>query len=82
MGTENRGHMAGMDRLRDRLLREYRKRTPKSRATFRRAEKVMVNGGSHTMRLWPPYPFFADSAEGPIVRDVDGNSYIDYWQVH
>jgi glutamate-1-semialdehyde 2,1-aminomutase len=42
----------------------------------------MVNGGSHTMRLWPPYPFFAASAEGPHVRDVDGNVYVDYWQGH
>jgi len=74
--------MAGLDRLRDRLLRDYRRRTAKSRAIFRRAEKSMVNGGSHTMRLWPPYPFFAASAEGPIVRDVDGNAYIDYWQGH
>ncbi len=74
--------MAGLDKLRDRLLGDYRRRTAKSRAVFRRAEKSMVNGGSHTMRLWPPYPFFAASAEGPIVRDVDGNAYIDYWQGH
>jgi glutamate-1-semialdehyde 2,1-aminomutase len=71
-----------MDRLRDRLLREYRRKTPKSRAAFRRASKVMVNGGSHTIRLWPPYPFFAAAAEGPVVLDVDGNKYIDYWQGH
>ena len=82
MGAENRGHMPGMDRLRDRLLREYRRKTPKSRAAFRRASKVMVNGGSHTIRLWPPYPFFAAAAEGPVVLDVDGNKYIDYWQGH
>jgi glutamate-1-semialdehyde 2,1-aminomutase len=42
----------------------------------------MVDGGSHTMRLWPPYPFFAAAAEGPAVRDLDGNRYIDYWQGH
>jgi glutamate-1-semialdehyde 2,1-aminomutase len=42
----------------------------------------MIAGGSHTIRLWRPYPFFAASAEGPLVRDVDGNSYIDYWQGH
>jgi glutamate-1-semialdehyde 2,1-aminomutase len=74
--------MPGLNRLRDRLLREYRRKTPKSRAAFRRASKVMVNGGSHTIRLWPPYPFFAASAEGPFVRDLDGNRYIDYWQGH
>jgi glutamate-1-semialdehyde 2,1-aminomutase len=74
--------MAGLERLRERLLKEYRRMTPGSRDLFRRAERVMVKGGSHTMRLWPPYPFFAASAEGPTVRDVDGNVFIDYWQGH
>jgi len=74
--------MTGMDRLRGHLVKEYRKKTAKSRAVFRRAEKVMVEGGSHTIRLWRPYPFFAASAEGPAVRDIDGNTYIDYWQGH
>jgi glutamate-1-semialdehyde 2,1-aminomutase len=75
-------NMPGLERLRQRLIREYRRKTPKSREAFRRAARVMVDGGSHTMRLWPPYPFFAASAEGPAVRDIDGNTYIDYWQGH
>lgn len=74
--------MPDLDRLRERLIREYRRRTPKSRAAFGRAAKVMVDGGSHTLRLWPPYPFFVAAAEGPRVRDIDGNTYIDYWQGH
>jgi glutamate-1-semialdehyde 2,1-aminomutase len=74
--------MQGLDGLRDHLIREYRKKTAKSRAVFDRAARVMVGGGSHTIRLWPPYPFFAAAAEGPIVKDVDGNTYIDYWQGH
>ncbi len=74
--------MTGRDRLRDRLVREYRKRTARSRAVYRRAQKVMIEGGSHSIRLWRPYPFFAAGAEGPFVRDVDGNTYIDYWQGH
>jgi glutamate-1-semialdehyde 2,1-aminomutase len=78
----SRGHMNGMDRLRDHLVREYKKKTKKSREVFHRAEKVMIAGGSHTIRLWRPYPFFATRAEGPAVRDVDGNCYIDYWQGH
>ena len=74
--------MTGFDRLRGHLVREYEKKTARSRAVFRRAEKVMIAGGSHTIRLWRPYPFFAAAAEGPSVRDVDGNTYIDYWQGH
>jgi glutamate-1-semialdehyde 2,1-aminomutase len=74
--------MTGIDRLRNHLVREYEKRTAKSRAAFGRAEKVLVGGGSHTIRLWRPYPFFAARAAGPCVRDVDGNEYVDYWQGH
>jgi glutamate-1-semialdehyde 2,1-aminomutase len=74
--------MTGFERLRARLEREYRLKTPGSRAVFRRARKVLIAGGSHTIRLWRPYPIFAASAEGPTVRDVDGNAYIDYWQGH
>jgi glutamate-1-semialdehyde 2,1-aminomutase len=77
-----RGYMNGMDKLRDHLVREYKKKTKKSRAVFQRAEKVMIAGGSHTIRLWRPYPFFATRAEGPAVRDADGNWYTDYWQGH
>jgi glutamate-1-semialdehyde 2,1-aminomutase len=74
--------MNGMDRLRDHLVREYKKKTQKSRQVFHRARKVMIAGGSHTIRLWRPYPFFATEAEGPVVHDVDGNVYVDYWQGH
>ncbi|HMA53155.1 MAG TPA: aminotransferase class III-fold pyridoxal phosphate-dependent enzyme [Acidobacteriota bacterium] len=74
--------MTGFERLRGHLVREYEKKTVRSRSIFRRAEKVMISGGSHTIRLWRPYPFFAAAAEGPSVRDVDGNMYIDYWQGH
>ena len=74
--------MTGFERLRTHLVREYEKKTPGSRRIFRRAERVMVAGGSHTIRLWRPYPFFAAAAEGPRVRDVDGNDYVDYWQGH
>ena len=65
--------MTGFDRLRGHLVREYEKKTARSRAIFRRARKVMIEGGSHTIRLWRPYPFFAAAAEGARVRDVDGN---------
>jgi glutamate-1-semialdehyde 2,1-aminomutase len=74
--------MDGLERLRARLVADYRKKTPKSRAVFRRAERVMIAGGSHTIRLWRPYPFFAAGADGSSVRDEDGNTYIDYWQGH
>ena len=60
----------------------YRDKTPKSLEIYHRAEKVMIKGGSHTLRLWQPYPFFITGAAGAEVLDADGNSYIDYWQGH
>jgi len=49
---------------------------------FERATKVMIRGGSHTLRLWKPYPFFPASAQGANVTDLDGSVYLDYWQGH
>lgn len=65
-----------------RLEARYRKKTPKSLRLFREAQKVMVRGGSHSIRLFSPYPFFMATADGPYVRDLDGNAYLDYWQGH
>jgi glutamate-1-semialdehyde 2,1-aminomutase len=64
------------------LESRYRKKTLRSLAVHRRAVKVMVRGGSHSLRLYSPYPFQIRSARGAWVTDVDGNSYLDYWQGH
>ncbi len=64
------------------LEQQYMKRTRKSYELFQRASKLMVRGGSHSLRLWKPYPFFLASASGSSVQDVDGFRYIDYWQGH
>jgi len=71
-----------MKRLIEYLDREYKKRTPRSHSMFERAAKVMIRGGSHTLRLWKPYPFFPASAQGATVTDLDGSVYLDYWQGH
>jgi glutamate-1-semialdehyde 2,1-aminomutase len=71
-----------IERLVTRLETTYRKKTRRSFALYKQAEKVMIKGGSHNLRLWRPYPFIMAEAHGPHVVDVDGNSYIDYWQGH
>jgi len=71
-----------MEKLLRYLETEYQKRTRKSSVLFKRASRLMVRGGSHTLRLWKPYPFFLVSAHGARVKDIDGNQYIDYWQGH
>jgi len=70
------------DRLVKILERRYKKLTPGSLRIFRRAEKVMIRGGSHSLRLLSPYPFFVQKASGPSVVDVDGNVFLDFWQGH
>ena len=64
------------------LESRYRKKTRKSLRLYREAQKVLVRGGSHSIRLFSPYPFFMASAAGPYVQDLDGNDFIDYWQGH
>ncbi|MGB9906331.1 MAG: aspartate aminotransferase family protein, partial [Candidatus Saccharicenans sp.] len=71
-----------MKKLFSYLESQYQKKTTRSAALFRRASRVMVRGGSHSLRLWRPYPFFLNSAHGAEVVDVDGNRYLDYWQGH
>jgi glutamate-1-semialdehyde 2,1-aminomutase len=71
-----------LKRLQIRLEAEYQKKTARSRALYGRAGKSMIGGGSHTIRLYPPYPFFVSGARGAEVRDIDGREYVDYWQGH
>ncbi|MHB8055128.1 MAG: aminotransferase class III-fold pyridoxal phosphate-dependent enzyme, partial [Candidatus Aminicenantales bacterium] len=74
--------MPQMTRLIESLERDYKKSTPGSFRIFRRARNVMFRGGSHSLRLLSPYPFFVRKAAGAGVVDVDGNAYIDFWQGH
>ena len=74
--------MLQMERLIKLLERDYKKITPGSFRIFRRARKVMFRGGSHSLRLLSPYPFFVQKASGADVVDVDGNAFLDFWQGH
>ena len=66
----------------ERVVAEYEKRTPKSKAHFERASAFQVRGGSHNLRLFEPYPFYDVCCSGAHVTDLDGNEYIDFWQGH
>jgi glutamate-1-semialdehyde 2,1-aminomutase len=74
--------MPTIERLIELLERRYKSRTRESARLFQRAQKVMIKGGSHTLRLPSPYPFFVRSASGANVVDADGNEYLDFWQGH
>ncbi len=60
----------------------YMSRTPKSRALYERALKVLPEGVSYGIRYFDPYPFFVAHATGCRLCDVDGNEYVDFWLGH
>jgi glutamate-1-semialdehyde 2,1-aminomutase len=63
-------------------LEVYKKKTKKSGLLFAKSKKFHVNGVSHNIRFFEPYPFVTKSAKGKYVYDIDGNKYTDYWMGH
>lgn len=63
-------------------VKNYERKTNKSRRLYYRSAKVFPGGISHNIRYFEPYPFFVNSAKGRQLRDVDGNRYTDYWMGH
>jgi glutamate-1-semialdehyde 2,1-aminomutase len=55
----------------------YIARTPKSRARWQRAARVMPLGVSGSGKFFPPYPLFVATARGPRLTDVDDHEYVD-----
>lgn len=64
------------------LTREYRATHKKSAAVIKQASRFLVRGGSHNLRLFDPFPFIDRRAFGSHVKDVDGLTYVDFWQGH
>jgi len=60
----------------------YKKHTKKSAKIFDRSKKLHINGVSHNIRFFEPYPFVTKAARGKNLIDVDGNKYTDYWMGH
>jgi len=64
------------------VLERYRGLSPQSEALFKRAQRVMAGGISHSFRYYWPYPVYAVRAKGSKFWDVDGNEYVDLWMAH
>ena len=62
--------------------KEYKKKTSRSAKLFAKSTKIHVNGVSHNIRYYEPYPFIVKSSEGKNLTDVDSNKYTDYWMGH
>lgn len=63
-------------------ISEYKKKTKTSAKIFAKSSKLHVNGVSHNIRYYEPYPFVVKSSSGKNLVDVDNNKYVDYWLGH
>jgi glutamate-1-semialdehyde 2,1-aminomutase len=64
------------------IISEYQKKTKKSAQLFAKSSKLHVNGVSHNIRFYEPYPFVVKKSSGSKLTDVDDNQYTDYWMGH
>ncbi len=64
------------------LSEAYERYAPRSAELNRRARQVMIDGGSHGLRLIRPFPPRIVAAHGAYVRDADGHEILDFWQGH
>ena len=68
--------------LKNNYQSEYKKKTKTSAKIFAKSLKLHVNGVSHNIRYYKPYPFVVKSSIGKNLIDVDDNKYTDYWMGH
>ena len=61
---------------------QYKKKTKTSAKLFAKSAKLHVNGVSHNIRFYEPYPFVVKKSAGKNLIDVDSNKYTDYWMGH
>ena len=63
-------------------IKNYKKKTSTSAKIFAKSSKLHINGVSHNIRFFEPYPFVVKSSLGKNLVDVDNNKYTDYWMGH
>jgi glutamate-1-semialdehyde 2,1-aminomutase len=59
------------------VLAAYRARTPISAALHAEASVVMPGGDTRTVAFHAPYPLAVEHGQGSVLRDADGNEYLD-----
>jgi len=57
---------------------EYRARTPRSAAAYRKACAAMPGGNTRTVLHYDPYPVTINRADGARLTDLDGHVYVDF----
>jgi len=64
--------------VREEILQRYEKRTPGSKAHDAKAKKSLPGGDTRSATYYLPYPTYMDEGSGCSLKDVDGNTYIDF----
>lgn len=64
------------------LSQAYAQHSPQSARLNEEAQKYLVDGGSHSLRLTEPFPPRIAAAHGAWVTDEDGHRILDFWQGH
>jgi glutamate-1-semialdehyde 2,1-aminomutase len=64
------------------IEREYAETRARSRALYERAVQSMPSGAAHDGRVFSPFPFYVERADGAYKWDVDGHRYVDGWSGH
>ena len=52
--------------------------TPRSKALYDRAVRVLPQGVGSSFQAGDPYPLYLERGQGSHVWDVDGNEYLDF----
>ena len=65
------------------IINQNTKRKQKNQKKYlQKSLELHVNGVSHNIRYYNPYPFVVKSSIGKNLVDVDNNKYTDYWMGH
>lgn len=59
------------------LVGEYTARTRRSGEHHRRARRYLPGGETRSITRYRPYPVVLTEGHGALVRDIDGNEYVD-----
>ncbi len=60
------------------LIADYQAKTPRSRALFEEARRVLPGGNTRTTIFIDPYPFYAVRGTGARIYDADGHERLDF----
>jgi glutamate-1-semialdehyde 2,1-aminomutase len=60
------------------LIADYQAKTPRSRALFEEAQRVLPGGNTRTTVFIDPYPFYAVRGSGARIWDADGHERLDF----